>query len=696
MEGLNFVHIDDENPNNNNNNSSNNNTNHHHHVTQSSIPRDEDHVGFLKLYRHERFWYSFVYETYHDFCNFKFSRNGLTIFLRTGFLQFISLITLYLQFLSLVLLPSLLWSKTTKRAFSVFSVIRTWHLEPLLNGFHSFFGTKSQLIENDFNWSSPKIQKYGNVLNFYFPVISALVVCWTLIGTVVSLFVIHWYKWRLTKKWKTERRSSNDVNRTNNNEGDDREQEDQSYDFENDPRIGRRWRWIAKYRLVCLYVFHIFIQIMPAIFIPIVTAQLSTANCFNHYIIAIDDLESDTTSVCRSTWVLKVLNIVSFFVFTPLFMLISFYFYEWRPEQPNVCGKAHSRYDSLVYLGVFTCVFATAFMESWIIIVSLYEFLIVMLIVMLHIFTMVYYKKLVNLMLTVFTFTLMFASVIAILMGTFMSLTQTFHYSQDNYPGLIMFVCCFLSIISGAILTFLRYHVIGVLVNDPVALAFWNNLLQQRHMTANEIIVPRSSLEVELAIRSMSKASNVFYTPPRTERERLDRWLEVDRVEEMFRNAMDSIHHSSPFVYLSFATFKIHLDPPQREQSLFSLDEEASADASPLITDPELNAGNWTTAKYMLSALSNRIQRQSPFQKFLSWFIDLRLAYYVRWRYWEDNKLEESLQILRQRGQELARNGLSPATTNTTANVSSNPSDQQDTTSATTIPTVQHDTLNTA
>ena len=441
------------------------------------------------------------------------------------------------------------------------------------------------------------------------------------------------------------------------------EQEMDSMFERSDHRRRFWWRCVQRYRTACLYVFHLFLQLLPALFIPIIANQFSTVNCYNHYLIAIDELESDTTVVCRSNWTLRFLNLVSFLVFVPLFLLCTTYFFEWRPEQPHICARSHTRFDTFVYCAVFTCVFAVSFMEPLFVLVTLYEFLIVMLIVMLHIFSMVYYKKIINLMITVFTFMLMFATVIALLMATFMTLTQIYHYSQDNYPGLILFVCCFLSIISGAILTFLRYHVIGVLVNDPVALAFWTNLLQQRHLATNEIVVPRSSFEVELSTRSMSKVSNIFYKPATSERERLERWLEVDRVEEMFRNSMDSLHHSSPFVFLSFATFKIHLDPPQRERSMAGLDiddndgdnddDEEEADR-----DPDLNPSNWATAKFMLNALSIRLQRHSTSRQVLAWLLDLRCSYYVRWKYWEDHNFEEMLRIARQRGEELARSAI--------------------------------------
>jgi hypothetical protein len=197
---------------------------------------------------------------------------------------------------------------------------------------------------------------------------------------------------------------------------------------------------------------------------------------------------------------------------------------------------------------------------------------------------------------------------------------------------------------SGAILTFLRYHVIGILVNDPGALLFWSNVFQQRHIASNEIIVPRSAFEVELATRSIARVANPFFIPRRSN-DGMDQWLEVDRVEEMFRNAMDSIHHSSPFVYISFVTFKLHLDPLQRSHESSVNDETSDRDVIDI--DPNLNPANWATSKHLLSVLLAAHDDMNKFMNLLSWFIDLRMVFYVRYSYWIKNHMDEAQEQLR-------------------------------------------------
>lgn len=621
VEGLNFVHI-------NTNESYQNGSEPQQLPTQQQITIDvqqqRDTIGYLTLYKYERFWYTFIYTTYHDFYNHTKNRQSFLVhFLSTGFLQCFSFIVMLLQFSSLILTPTLLWSKQTKRTLSVLSSLRTWHLEPIVNGYRYFLGSSNQFIDNDFDWYSPTLeQKYGDWLNFYFPIIMSLFVTWTMASLFAILFTIHWYKWRQS--------ATNPANQETS-------------------------KLLRILRTICLSIFHIILQLLPALFIPVLTAQFSTANCGLHYMIAIDALESDTTSACHSALPLTIFNAFSFMVFLPLFFFCTFVFFEWRPEQPNVCGKSHTRFDFLLYLGLFACVFCSSFMGNLLIFAGFIEFIIVLVLMVLHLFTLSYYKQFMNLIVTSALFILIFSTVVSILTSTFMVFSPLFYYSQDNFSGLILFACTFFAIFAGSILTFLRYHIIAILVNDPTALLFWNNLLNQRHITPNDIIVPRSAFEVELTTRTITRVSSPFYVPPRTERETIERMLEVDRVEDLFCNSMDSVHHSSPYVYLSFATFKIHLDPLQRERNTLNTlnatgepsTNEAQVNTMEYI-DPELNAANWAVVKHLLGVLAARTNRLGKFARFVSWFIDIRLAYFIRYTYWKRNRLEERLQQLRE------------------------------------------------
>jgi hypothetical protein len=118
---------------------------------------------------------------------------------------------------------------------------------------------------------------------------------------------------------------------------------------------------------VSLILFHILLQLLPALYIPVLSSQLSSANCSVHYIQAIDGLESDTSNACHNSLLLRILNVISFIVFIPAFFFSVSTFYEWRPDQPNMCGKSHARYDVLVYSGIFFSVIFTSFLEQFVV-----------------------------------------------------------------------------------------------------------------------------------------------------------------------------------------------------------------------------------------------------------------------------------------------------------------------------------------
>jgi hypothetical protein len=132
--------------------------------------------------------------------NYVMCSNWFYSLFNSGIISMLSLICFYLQFISLVLLPTLMWSKMTKRTLSVFSVIRTWHLEPLFNGYSYFMGTESSLIDNDYNWSSST--GYGDLMNFYFPIVSSLIISGTFVSLLVGLFVLHYLKKRKSELYQ--------------------------------------------------------------------------------------------------------------------------------------------------------------------------------------------------------------------------------------------------------------------------------------------------------------------------------------------------------------------------------------------------------------------------------------------------------------------------------------------------------------
>jgi hypothetical protein len=138
-----------------------------------------------------------------------------------------------------------------------------------------------------------------------------------------------------------------------------------------------------------------------------------------------------------------------------------------------------------------------------------------------------------------------------------------FYYFYSEFPGMALLGCTSMSLGIGATITVLRLHVIRILVTDPRLLLFMHTL------NPNDVVVPRGEFEVEMANRTVDWVSGFHRSLTlnsdhrgQTEdeiRQQMHEMQCIDRVDEMYKNAIDHIHCRSIYVYLSYATFLIHV-----------------------------------------------------------------------------------------------------------------------------------------
>ncbi len=188
---------------------------------------------------------------------------------------------------------------------------------------------------------------------------------------------------------------------------------------------------------------------------------------------------------------------------------------------------------------------------------------------------------------------------ITLLVATFMVFFDLFYYFYSEFPGLALLGCVSLSLAIGAIVTILRLQVIRILVTDPRPLMFMHQL------NPNDVVVPRGEFEVEMANRTIDWISGFHASLTLTAdhrgqteeeiRQQMHEMQCIDRVDEMYKNAIDHIHCTSIYVFLSYVTFLIHV------------------------------AKNRGRATHLMETIEQHFG--------LIWF-DFRASYYLRRRFW--------------------------------------------------------------
>ncbi|KAL0485184.1 tmcB, partial [Acrasis kona] len=476
----------------------------------------------VTFYKNEESAYIFIYEMYfnlHDAAD-RFPKR----ILKSGFINLISLFFFYLQILSLILLPSMMWTKSARRIYSVISVFRNLHLQPLINSLAIPYTTQPNSLSDNFE----TLQVFSDnaslchFLNFYLPFLASCAI------TLTSTFLIY-----ITYRFKTRRRG------------------------------------------FFMYIYHLHSQILPALFIPTISGFLNTTTCYNAGIHSFETLPESCFSFPN-----VFLPLISFIMLAPFlvsFAIITNTCFEWRMDVGNVCARPHSRFDASVYVvaGLMTAV--TTYFEFVPIVSQFFNFASLLLIIVLHVYFMTFYKTLTNALTSIMLFVCLFASMVSIMIATFMLFFESANYFDSEFPNSVVLSCSLLSLGLGYGITALRLYVINVLVTDPRPLMFFQRL------NPNDVVVPRGEFEVEMADRTVDWVAGFHASlttqddaPSREQGEQhvriqLHEMRSIDRVDEMYKNAIDHIHSTSVFVFLSYATFLIHV-ARQRGRALHLLE----------------------------------------------------------------------------------------------------------------------------
>lgn len=128
-----------------------------------------------------------------------------------------------------------------------------------------------------------------------------------------------------------------------------------------------------------------------------------------------------------------------------------------------------------------------------------------------HIYYMQFYKTVVNQVVLVFLFSLLFACMDGVLISTFMILFSGFSNFISPFAGFILVTGFIVSIPIGVMLPRLRVSVMGFMIHDPSPLQRMLYQLQE-----NEVLVPRGDFEVEMAARIIRWVSGVSLLDPGT------------------------------------------------------------------------------------------------------------------------------------------------------------------------------------
>lgn len=269
---------------------------------------------------------------------------------------------------------------------------------------------------------------------------------------------------------------------------------------------------------------------------------------------------------CYSNALNVIIALISLFLILPFILLSTFIAttcHEWRMDLGNVSAKPHYRYDLMNYVLLSFLIIITNQFESLPVIPIFMDFICILFLIVLHVYYMVYYKTMINILISSCLFSLLFASMISLLVATFMVFFNLFYYFYTEFPGSALMGCAFLSLGIGAIVTIARLYVIRMLVTDPRSLFFMHTL------HPNDVVVPRGEFEVEMANRTIGWICGFHQSLTLTAdhrgqseaeiRQQMYEMQCIDRVDEMYKNAIDHVHNTSIYVYLSYATFLIHV-----------------------------------------------------------------------------------------------------------------------------------------
>ncbi|KAL9642687.1 hypothetical protein ABK040_009766 [Willaertia magna] len=292
------------------------------------------------------------------------------------------------------------------------------------------------------------------------------------------------------------------------------------------------------------YLFFIlfqFIKILPILFIPIITIFMSSIKSMN-----------------------IILIFTGFLLFIPFITLSLFFLtfiYEWRFDTNNLMAKSHTRLDFLLFYIISLIVCFHTLFEDYSLIIFFFDFvdfILILIIIACFIFFMSFYKNATNIVNNSFLLGSVFVIMISTLMTVFKTFVPSMKHASQSIPELSIIACLFLSMIGGNWILKFRITLLEILVSEESRILYF--LYHHR----NDVIVPKGEFEVEMSIRTIGWVSNFIESKvvgrPQVAsqdelRLRLSEMMQIDRVDEMFKNSIDNCHMSSPFVILSYAQF---------------------------------------------------------------------------------------------------------------------------------------------
>lgn len=355
-------------------------------------------------------------------------------------------------------------------------------------------------------------------------------------------------------------------------------------------------------------------RLQTIVYIPILGILLLSITCDFSWRYRIELIPNTCWSLGNFPFAL-----ISLFIFVPYVIasiIGTFGLIDWRPDTGNVCGKPHFRFD-MVFMIVITIILVfTHFLEMVNILILFIDFICILILLGFHIYFMQWYKLVINQFVASSLFLNMFACLIGLLVSTFHLIFLHFEYSFTDFPGTILFVMIPISIICGMKMTIIRLNVIKLSLS-PLSAPRPLQLLY--NIEPSDIIIPRGEFEIEMATRSLNIVKHVFGKNdvgklPQLKRGRIhsitndyvtiDQMLDEDafhheqeeKVRDMFQNALDMASHSrSDYIHIAYGTYLAHI-------------------MNDLRTAVQLSENAQTTRGIL--------------------FLDVRMMYYIRQRYW--------------------------------------------------------------
>ncbi|KAF0975088.1 hypothetical protein FDP41_005841 [Naegleria fowleri] len=464
-----------------------------------------------------------------------------------GFISYYCYILLFIQWCSLFMDSHLPWHRSNKKFFMMLSVLANFKISLLWED------------ETNFWWT------------LFIPFLFSCLI--TLLLVTLTIICFHF-------NWKTFKNLRNTRNI------------DQYSNIEDHPQVQLLKERRKKPRVIAFWLLFHLIELIPGLFIPVSLGFLHAIRSLNFFIM--------------------IPSLILIWPFHILAITFMFTIYEWRFDTGSIAAKSNTRLDLFLFILLTVSCWMHSMFQSPItlVIVMFSDFFMLLIILAVNILFVSWYKTAMNITIT----TLIFSGLIILSITSMLAVLKAFIPSTDSSSGffseLTIAASIFLCVILGYFFTKLRLTFNELVVNEQTRTELFLNSYR------NTIVIPRRDFEVEMATRTISFISHfvepkTIGQPPASSyeeiRDRLREIQEIERVDELFQQAMDyqfDLSYVSPFIYLSYAQFKKHA----RE-------------------DP----------RYLDGVLS--------VQRYCSWkWLDVRFMFYVRTRFWFECELVKKLQ----------------------------------------------------